>query len=261
MSAWEPGAAVRYPELAGRVAVVTGGSHGLGADVARAFAAQGMPVLVCARDGDAIERVAASIRADGGVALAEPADVVERADVERVRARAEAELGPVFALAPFAGGDRSPGPLLEQGEAGWRETLDANLTATFLALRVFLPGMVERGAGSVVTMASAAARRQTPASAAYAAAKAAIVTLTRYAAEEVGPAGVRVNCVSPSIVMTETQRAKMSDEDVERAIAATPLGRLGVPRDVSEATLFLVSDAASWLTGVTLDVAGGRVMA
>jgi 3-oxoacyl-[acyl-carrier protein] reductase len=120
--------------------------------------------------------------------------------------------------------------------------------------------MVARRGGSVITMASTAARRPTAASPAYTAAKAGIIALTRTAAAEAGPSGVRVNCVAPSIIMTETQTAKMSPDDEASALVTTPLPRLGVPRDVAEATVFLASERAAWITGVTLDIAGGRIM-
>jgi 3-oxoacyl-[acyl-carrier protein] reductase len=153
-----------------------------------------------------------------------------------------------------------PGPVHELSEAEWHSTVDGNLTATFLTLTTFLRGMIERRAGSIVTMASSAGRIPTPAAPApYAAAKAGIVMLTRHVASHVGQYGVRFTCLAPSTVVTERTSRPMSEEVKQRFTAMHPLGRLGEPKDVAEAASFLASDSTSWLTGVVLDVAGGAV--
>ena len=149
----------------------------------------------------------------------------------------------------------------ELSEDEWHSTIDGNLTATFLTMKTFRPGMIGRRGGSIVTMASSAGRTPTPATPApYAAAKAGIVMLTRHVASQVGQYGVRVNCLSPSTVLTERTSRQMPDDTKQRFTALHPLGRLGEPKDVAEAACFLASDSASWLTGVVLDVAGGAVM-
>ncbi len=158
-----------------------------------------------------------------------------------------------------AGGDGLPKSLLQEDAVSWRRTLDANLTSAFLTLKTFLPSMCERGRGAVVTMASAAGRQLSGASAPYAAAKAGLLSLTRQAAFEVAGQGVRVNAVAPSAIVTD--RLAAQPLEIRQAIAqGFPLKRLGTVDDVTAATLFLLSDAASWITGATLDVAGGRVM-
>jgi len=165
-------------------------------------------------------------------------------------------------VAAFVGGGQArPGPVAEVTEQDWRSTLDGRLTATFLTLKSFLPGMVQRGRGAIVTMASSAARLPgLGAPAPYVAAKAGVIALTRQAASEVGRHGVRVNCVAPHTVLTERIAQMMPGERKQQLLAAVPLGRLGTPEDVAAAAVFLASESASWLTGVTLDVAGGYVM-
>ena len=121
--------------------------------------------------------------------------------------------------------------------------------------------MAERGQGSIITMASSAGRQPSAANAAYAAAKAGVVMLTRHLANEMGSHGVRINCLAPSAVLNERMRAAMSQEQLDALAKAFPLGRVGLPQDVAQAALYLASDASSWVTGVILDLSGGRVIA
>ena len=249
-----------YPDLVGKVAVVTGGSGGIGAATSRLLAANGVKVAVNGRDEAKIGAVVDAVRSVGGEALAVAADCTNLAAVERMREQTERVLGPVGIVAAFAGGGRArPGPLAQTTEEEWHSTVDANLTATFLTLKSFLPGMIERGGGSIVTMASSAARFPTGAPAPYAAAKAGVILLSSQVADEVGNHNVRVNCLAPHTVLVERTRRFMSEEHQRRIAAEIPLGRLGTPEDVALATLFLASESSSWITGVTLDVAGGKV--
>jgi 3-oxoacyl-[acyl-carrier protein] reductase len=249
-----------YPDLAGKVAVVTGGSGGIGAATCRLLAANGVKVAVNGRDETKIGAVVDEIRTSGGVALGVAADCTDLAAIEQMRKKVEDELGPVEVVAAFAGGGRArPGPVAQTTEEEWHSTVDANLTATFLTLKSFLPGMIECGGGSIVTMASSAARFPTGAPTPYAAAKAGVIMLTRQVANEVGNHGVRVNCLAPHTVLVERTRRFMPEEQQRRIAADIPLGRLGTPEDVALATLFLASESSSWITGVTLDVAGGKV--
>jgi 3-oxoacyl-[acyl-carrier protein] reductase len=250
-----------YPDLAGKVAVVTGGSGGIGAATCRLLAANGAKVAVNGRDEAKITTVVDGIRSDGGRAIGVAADVTDFGAIERMRRRVEEELGPVDVLAAFAAsGGPPPGPTAQITEEEWRSAIDGNLTSAFLTLKSFLPGMIERGRGSIVTMASSAGRVLTPAPTAYAAAKAGVVMLSRQVAGEVGEHGVRVNCLAPDSILTERIRRYMSEDQQVQWAAAFPLGRMGTPEDVGLATLFLASDSSSWLTGVTLDLAGGKIM-
>ncbi len=250
----------RHPALAGKVAVVTGGSRGIGAATCRALAANGVKVAVNGRDPAAIDTVVREITEAGGTAVAAPADVTDEAEVLAMRDAVERELGPVGILAAFAGGQGAPAPTTELGLGRWRAIIDSDLTSVYLTVTAFLPAMIERRAGSVITMSSAAGRRPGNANAAYAAAKAGVVMFTKHLANEVGGHGVRVNCLAPSAVLNERMRRFMSAEQLRELAATYPLGRLGQPDDVAQAVLYLASDASSWVTGVTLDLTGGRVI-
>jgi len=149
--------------------------------------------------------------------------------------------------------------MLQTPEAKWRKVVDDNLVATFLTIQTFAPAMVERRRGCIVTMASSAGRQAGLASSAYAAAKAGVVMLTGHLARELGPQRVRVNCVAPSAIATE-RLARLPEEKLREIAAGFPLGRIGTPEDVALTTLFLASEGAGWITGVTVDIAGGRVI-
>ena len=250
-----------YPDLAGKVAVVTGGSKGIGAATCRTLSANGVRVAVVARDRASIDSLVDSLVADGGRAVGISADMTSFAEIERMRSTVERELGPADILIPFAGGFGRHTPIWEIDESEWHHVIESNLTSTFLTCKAFLPGMLERRRGAIVTMASNGGRfLDIPLTASYAAAKAGIVMFTRHVAKEVGPRGVRVNCVAPATVVSERVNRILSPQRIEEIAALSPLGRIGVPEDAALATLFLVSESASWLTGVTLDVAGGRIM-
>ena len=249
--------------LRDRVAVVTGSSRGIGAAIAVRFATEGARVAVNGRDASAIDAVCKAIEAAGGVALAVPADVTRFDDLEQMRRTVEEVLGPVDIVVANAGGSPvRPGPVEDLTEEDWHASVDANLTATFLTVKSFLPGMKERGRGNIITLSSAAARRPNPRSPiAYASAKAAVELLTQDVAAQAGPYGVRVNCIAPETILTESNLA-LIPQDVQETLAAEhPLRRLGSPDDVAQAAVFLASDASAWITGVILDVAGGAVLA
>jgi 3-oxoacyl-[acyl-carrier protein] reductase len=254
-----------YPDLAGKVAVVTGSSRGIGAATCRLLATNGARVVVNGRDPAALDETVTRIRAAGGEATAVAADVAEPGGLRRLREETERVYGPAEVLGAFVGGGGPPpGPTAELTEPEWDAAIRGNLTVTFLTLQALLPGMVERRRGAIVTLASTAARfaggERIGAPTGYAVAKAGVVRLTQQVAKEVAADGVRVNCVSPATIMTERLERMVPADRKAQLTAMYPIGRLGTPEDVACAVLFLASDCASWITSVTLDVAGGQVM-
>lgn len=248
--------------LDGQVAFVTGSSRGIGEAIVTKLARHGAAVAVHGRDQAAVAAVVTTIRDGGGAAMGVTGDVTAFGQLEAMRREIEDGLGPVGILVANAGGSFTPPAPLEQiPEEGWRATVDGNLLATFLTLKCFLPGMKERGRGSIITMASSAGRLpDARAPIPYGAAKAAIALLTQDVAAQVGPYGIRANCIAPETILTARNRERIPAAQQAAMAGNHPLKRLGTPEDVASAAAFLASDAAAWITGLVLDVSGGAVM-
>ncbi len=255
-------AAMNTRRLGNKVALATGSSRGIGAAIARQFAREGAKVALHGRDLAALSAVHGEILGTGGTAIKVTGDVTRFNDIESMRATIERELGPIAILVANAGGSFTmPGPVEATSEEGWRTSIDGNLTATFLTIKSILPGMKDRKSGTIITMSSAAARRPHPGSPVpYAAAKAGIEMLTQDLAAQVGPFGIRVNCIAPESILTERNALRIPDAQKAQLIGQHPIRRLGTPEDVALAALYLASDEAAWISGIILDVAGGAVM-
>jgi 3-oxoacyl-[acyl-carrier protein] reductase len=248
--------------LDGKVALVTGSSRGIGATIAALFARHGARVVLHGRDTDALEAVRREIEDAGGTAMAVTGDITSFGNIEAMRATIEASFGPVEVLVAATGGSTSrPTPIEDITEESWRNDIDQNLTATFLTVKSFLPGMKQRGAGTIVTMSSAAGRRATGHTLiAYAAAKAGVQLFTQNLAAQAGPYGVRANCIAPEIIMTEKNQQWIPAEQQRKLVDHHPIRRLGTADDVAAAALYLASADAGWVTGTILDVNGGAYM-
>jgi 3-oxoacyl-[acyl-carrier protein] reductase len=242
--------------------LVTGSSRGIGAAIAALFASEGASVVIHGRDRDALDTVRARIAEAGHNVLALTADLTHLEEIHAMRVTIEEAFGAPEILVANAGGSPvRPGPIEDIDELEWRASVDANLTATFLTIKTFLPGMKRIGGGSIITLSSAAARRpsaQSPVG--YIAAKAGIELLTKAVAIQAGPDGVRANCLAPETIMTERNEQQLPPNIRDDLIAEHPLKRLGTPDDIARAALFLATDASNWISGTTLDVAGGSVI-
>jgi 3-oxoacyl-[acyl-carrier protein] reductase len=250
-------------QLEGRVALVTGSSRGIGAAIARLFAAEGATVAVHGRDHGAVEKVRSEIAAAGGVSLGVRGDLTIFEELERIRDEVEAAAGPVDVLVANAGAIfTAPGPLEDIPIDGWKATVEANLGATFLTLKAFLPGMKARGRGDIVTISSTAGRRpSTRSPVAYAVAKAAVQLLTQDVALQAGPSGVRANCIAPETILTEENRRRIPIEIQTKLAEMHASRRLGTPEDVARAALFLADrNQSGWITGAVLDLHGGTLI-
>jgi meso-butanediol dehydrogenase/(S,S)-butanediol dehydrogenase/diacetyl reductase len=240
-----------------RVVVVTGSGSGIGEVMAESFASEGASVVVCDRNGDKAESVAKRIRASARNAIATETDVSVGAQVDTMASRAEEAYGAVDVLVNNAaiGGDDG---LLVTGEEAWDAELAVVLKSAFLCSKRVLPGMIERRRGVIVNIASVNGISYFG-NESYSAAKAGMINLTQSIAVRYGPYGIRANAIAPGSIRTPIwqERVEREPEIFERITRWYPLGRVGEPRDVANAALFLASDDAAWITGTVLRVDGG----
>jgi len=251
-----------YDDLRDRVVLVTGSSRGIGAAIAAAFAQVGARVVLHGRDEAALSAGRKRIEDSGGRAMVVTGDVTKTTDLERMRAEITEGFGPVDVLVANAGSTTSrPMPIEEISEADWRSDVELNLTATFLTVKCFLPDMKRQGSGNIITISSASGRRASARTlVAYGAAKAGVQIFTQDLAAQVGPAGIRANCLAPETILTETNEAWVTGEQRDNLINMHPVRRLGTPEDVARAALFLASEESGWISGVIVDIAGGATL-
>ena len=250
--------------LADRVAVVTGAAAGIGRATAELFAEEGARVVLADVAADAVEEVAAGIRDAGGSAAAVAADVSAEDGVEAVVGAGERAFGPVDVLVNNAGVELKK--LVEDTSLDeWERILRINLTSAFLMSRRVIRGMKERRRGVIVMNSSVGNFIAATKSSAYGASKAGMMALARSLALEGAEYGVRVNAVCPGVIDTPMNERNLSRADDPEAMRRswyeiTPLGRLGTPRDVAQAMLFLACDESSFVTGLPLVIDGGRLI-
>jgi 3-oxoacyl-[acyl-carrier protein] reductase len=245
-------------KLAGKVAVVTGASKGIGAGIAEAFGAEGASVVVnFASDEAGARRVVDAIVAAGGKAVAARGDVSKEADVAGLFAKAKEAFGRLDVLVNNAG-TFAFGPFEEGTEASYRRHFDLNVLGPLLATGEALKHFGPEG-GSVVNVSSVVAQKPSPGSVIYSATKGALDNLTRGLALELASRKVRVNGVSPGYTDTEGVRSSpfLDESKIAAMVSQTPLGRAGRPDDIAKVAVFLASDDAAWVTGETLRASGG----
>jgi NAD(P)-dependent dehydrogenase (short-subunit alcohol dehydrogenase family) len=243
-------------DLSGRVAVVVGGTSGIGRVLALGLADAGADVVATARRRDLVEQVAGEIEVRGRRTIRVPADVCEAGSLEAVRDGCLAAFGRIDVLLCVAGITRRV-PTLEMAESDWQRILDTNVTGTLRACQVFGREMVARGSGSIVTIASLSSFVGLFEVAAYVASKSAVAGLTRALAVEWAPHNVRVNAIAPGVFRTDLNSALLESGRGQEFLMRTPMARFGRLDELVGAAVFLASDAASFVTGHVLAVDGG----
>jgi NAD(P)-dependent dehydrogenase (short-subunit alcohol dehydrogenase family) len=249
-------------DLAGKVAIVTGATKGIGRAIAEAMAAAGAKVVVSSRKAEACAEVAAAIGEAGGTALDVPCNVSRVDDLRALVDRTLAAWDRIDVLVCNAAVNPHFGPMAEVTESVYDKIMDTNVKNNLWLCNMVLPQMAERRDGAVIIISSIGGLKGHDKLGIYGLSKAANMQLARNLAVEWGPANIRANCIAPGIVKTDMARALWEDPAVhDTAVAAYPLGRLGEPIDVAGAAVFLASPAARWITGQTLVVDGGVTIA
>jgi len=243
--------------LEGRVFVVTGGSRGIGLEIAKELIIQGAKVAICARKAESLN-AAKEIINGGDNLIAVPAHVAKEEDVENLFNTVLAKFSRLDALINNVGMNIITPGITDTDTALWQKIIDTNLNGTFMCSRGASKIMREQKKGKIVSVSSIAGRRASPAMGIYGIAKAAIEMLTKVLASELAQYNIQVNAVAPSMVRTEFSRPFWSNSIIHDQVVKTiPLGRLAEPLDVVHPILFLASDAADFITGQTIPVDGG----
>ena len=244
-------------DLSGRVALVTGGSKGLGKAMARELALAGADIVISSRHEDelkaALDEIVAGTQVRGTFCVA---DMTQRQDVERLARSALAEMGKVDILINNAGYN-IPEVLDGMGFENWDRTLELNLTSCVALTAALIPQMKERQWGRVINISSIMALGGKEGRSSYAATKAALIGVTRVHALELGPYGITVNCLCPGPFLTDLPKSVLSQEQIDSFSRQTAVGRWGDPRELAGPALLMASEAGSYITGTTLTVDGG----
>jgi 2-dehydro-3-deoxy-L-rhamnonate dehydrogenase (NAD+) len=234
--------------FSGRVALVTGAASGIGAAVARRLLAEGARVASFDLHVEAPEEV-----------LAIAGDVSRSADVDAAVARVEGELGRIDVLVCSAGVPGDSLRTVDVVDEEWRRVMGINADGVFYCNRAVLPGMVERGYGRIVNVASIAGKEGNPMAGAYSASKAAVIGMTKAIGKDVARTGVLVNCVAPAVIETPILDG-ITQEHIDYMVERIPMGRMGEPEEVAALVCWLASEECSFSTGATYDISGGRAV-
>lgn len=250
-------------QLSGRVAIVTGGSRGIGRAIAETFAREGATVVITGRKQERLDPVAEELNAH-----AAKGKVVPRAchagrldDLQELVHSTTKQFGKIDVLVNNAATNIAQGPAIGMDDGQFDKMVEVNLKSTYRLVRLVAPGMCDRGAGSIINIASIAGLRPQFHSLLYSMTKAALIMMTQSYALELGPKGVRVNAIAPGLIQTVLSEYYWKDEErAQQTLAAQPIRHLGQPREIAEVALLLASDRASFLTGQTIVVDGGRTL-
>jgi 3-oxoacyl-[acyl-carrier protein] reductase len=248
--------------LTGKTAVVTGGGSGFGEGIAKTYAREGANVVVNDLNGAAAERVASEIALAGGKAIAVSGDVTRGEDWQQLRRAALEDFGSVEIVVNNAGTTHRNKPVLDVTEDEFDRVYAVNVKSIYWSVHEFVPYFREQGGGVFVNIASTAGVRPRPGLVWYNGSKGAVIVASKALAVELGPDRIRVNCVNPVIGETGLLKEFMGVDDTpenrQKFLAGIPLGRFSTPQDIANAALYLASDEAEFITGVCLEVDGGR---
>lgn len=253
----------RYPELAGKVAIVTGGTTGIGKAIAQDLAREGVKVMMTAlKNRERAEHAVAELRGEGLTVDYFIGDAAKKSDVEQLVRETEQKFGPVDILVNNAGGFKQRGPVWELSEEEWDSVIASNLKSAYLCTVAVLPDMVKRGWGRIINISSESGRMPVVKLAAhYSAGKAGLIGFGKHVALEVAGTGVTVNNTAPATTWSERVQGVYADDESRKMIEGkAPMGRLAMPEEQASIVTFLCSNGASYINGSTIDVAGGKVM-
>jgi NAD(P)-dependent dehydrogenase (short-subunit alcohol dehydrogenase family) len=248
--------------LEGKVAVITGSSRGIGRSIAEHLAACGAKVVISSRKAPACEEVAAAIRTQGGEAIAVPANIGDRGQLEALVEAARRQFGRIDILVCNAASNPYFGPMATLPDEAFHKILQNNVVSNLWLANLVLPEMAQRRDGVVIIVSSIGGLKGSSTLGAYCVSKAADMQLARNLAVEWGKHNIRVNCIAPGLVRTDFARALWEDPDyLKRTEATTPLGRIGEPEDIGGIAVFLASRAGAFVTGQTIVADGGVTIA
>jgi len=248
--------------LDGKIAIVTGSTRGIGRSIAEHLAQAGAKVVISSRKADACDQVAKAIRSSGGEAIAIPANIGDKAQLEHLVNETRAQCGKIDVLVCNAASNPYYGPMGKMSDDAFNKILQNNIVSNHWLATLVLPAMTQRKEGAVIIVSPIGGPKGTSVLGAYAISKAADMQLARNLAMEWGPYNVRVNCVAPGLVKTDFARALWENPEIlQRYESQTPLRRIGEPDDIGGVAVFLASRAAAFITGQTIVADGGVTIA
>ena len=250
-------------QLLGKVAIVTGGSRGIGRAIAEAFVREGATTVICGRKQERLDPVAQEVNANGwpGSLVARACHVGKLDDLQQLVSSVAQEFGKIDILVNNAATNIAQGPAIEMDDTQFDKMVEVNLKSAYRLVRLVAPGMCDLGTGSIINIASIAGLRPQFHGLLYSMTKAALIMMTQSYAVELGPRGVRVNAIAPGLIQTVLSEYYWKDEGrFEQMLGSQPIKHLGQPAEIAAAALLLAGDGGSYLTGQTIVIDGGRTL-
>lgn len=245
--------------LAGKHAIVTGGTRGIGLAIAASYLEAGAKVTVCSRKQEGVDAAVAELNSENVQGFA--VHVGKPDDITRLIETSQEKFGPANVLVNNAGTNPYYGPILDSTDLAWEKTMDVNLKGPYMLSREAAKVMVDNGGGSIINISSVAGLVASPNQGIYSITKAGLIMLTKVMARELGRKGIRVNCICPGVVKTKLSEAMWENPEAEKHVASLKaLGRVGTTDELAGAALYFASDASSFTTGAVLTVDGGMVV-